>query len=410
MNPHVITLSELLVIQPNALVVDSTSTIIAVGSQLPAQLTQAVGLPLDAVLVREPDAVDGVGRWHLAEGSPMRFQGPALPLANGCQAIVLELRTDRPYTGPFEAIPGQGLQLLQSLGTGVLITGTDGRVEWANRRFEALFGFPLATIQGHRASEFLTGPTTDPALVARLDTHMQEGHAFVEEIENATAHGAPRWVEVRGEPVRDEHGNLTAYLINYEDINARKRDELLRNKERDMYEAVLKGTGDGIYLHDLISGEDRLLPGLARLFRVPEGMEAPAPGEWSSRIPAATAEEAARITQAYRQGLISEHALEFPFQCYDGTTRWMLDRGQVLERDVEGRPCVVMGVVSDIEAWKQRQIKAEREAELYRMALLGSGDGVWEMDLCTMESTWGGGMERLLGATEGSASPSPREW
>jgi PAS domain S-box-containing protein len=400
----------LLAIQPNALIVGVEGTISGVGSQLPAYLRDAVGRALPEVLRPLPAADQAMERWELLAQPATVLTGRTHSLPGGAQLLVLDpvpLGNTRAQE-PFSGLPGQGVRLLESLHAGVLITGGGGRIEWVNQRFLDLLGFVREEVIGRSAGEFLT--TTDPAAVVNLERAMEAGLPFATEIGSVTKAGARQWVDVRGEPVVDDHGRVTGHLMLFQDVDAEKRSAREQLREHIVYEAVLKGTGDGIYIHDLVTGQEQWLAGLRSLYGVPEKDPLPPMGDWLKRMPSDTAASVGRIAEAYREGRITSHMLEFPFQGYDGTTRWLLDRGQVLDRDAEGHPRTVLGVVSNTNAWKQDERKAQHEADLYRKALRGTGDGVWEMDLRTMEAHWGPGLERLLGLPDGAPKPGPQDW
>jgi PAS domain S-box-containing protein len=404
--------SILSVIQPQALLVDAEGTITGAGSHLPDLLRSAVGRKLAEVLRPVDKPGNELEGWVLLEGPGTVVQLRRIDLPGGEQVLVVHTGANGTAAihRPFKGLPGQGVQLLQNLHAGVLIIDQESRIRWANQRFVELFGFGMAEIVGRHAGEFLTAPSTDPAMVSELEHAIHTGQPFVMEIENATKAGTTRWVEVRGEPVLDEQGSLSGHLILYEDIDARKRVAALDERERHVYEAVLKRTGDGIYIHDLVTGQDQWLAGLRRLYGLVPNAPMPPPGDWLNRLPDEVAAEVGRIAEAYREGRITSHVLEFPFLGYDGTTRWLLNRGQVLDRDADGRPRTLLGVLSDIDAWKKEQRKAEHEADLYRSALQGTGDGVWELDLRTMKSKWAPGLVRLLGLPPGAPEPRPHDW
>jgi len=398
----------LLTMQPNAILVDPRGLAVGVGSALPEHLQTATGKRLSEVFVQIPGAHGIYDLWQAKGVQGGSFKGRWVDLPQGWRTLVLH-QESASEQAPDEA-PCRGLELWGSLRTAAVITDRSGRVQRVNRRFVDLFGFNPKDFIGRHAGDLLTAPATDLDVLKKLGVAMRSGEPFVEEIEYATNASATRWVEVQGEPIRDEHGLFAGHLIQYVDIDERKRTSALQLSERTVYETLLRNTGDGIYIHDLHTGEESWVAGLRRLYGVSDEVPQPPMRDWLERLPHSVAVEVKRIAEAYRAGEVTSHVLELPLQGYDGVTRWLLDRGQVLERGADGLPRSVLGVVSDIDDWKQKQAKAEREAELYHASLQGTGDGVWEMDLRTMEAQWGPGLERLLGLPKGAPGPRPQDW
>ena len=77
----------------------------------------------------------------------------------------------------------------------------------------------------------------------------------------------------------------------------------------------------------------------------------------------------------------SEHRLCLP----DGRTLWVLDRGDVVERDSHGQPLRMIGTCLDLtslheKALVQRQEDYRREEERLKLVLRGSKDAWWDWD------------------------------
>ena len=81
---------------------------------------------------------------------------------------------------------------------------------------------------------------------------------------------------------------------------------------------------------------------------------------------------------------LSEHRLSLP----SGRIIWVLDRGNVVERDQHGQPLRMMGTFLDVtysheKALAQREDSFQRAAERLQLILRGSNDAWWDWDLVT---------------------------
>ena len=86
----------------------------------------------------------------------------------------------------------------------LLVTGGDGRVEWANPAFSAMCGFSLAELKGQKPGHLLQGPETDSAAVHRIRTALQQRRACRETLVNYHKDGTRYRVSVAITPVLDD--------------------------------------------------------------------------------------------------------------------------------------------------------------------------------------------------------------
>lgn len=102
------------------------------------------------------------------------------------------------------------------------------RVVYANPGSERLTGFSAREL-GEGCWDRLHGPETDPQALAAIDAAFREGvHCSVEMI-NYRKDGAPFWMRLSLNPVRDETGRVTHFIGIQSDITHRKQIEKLKN-------------------------------------------------------------------------------------------------------------------------------------------------------------------------------------
>jgi PAS domain S-box-containing protein len=301
------------------------------------------------------------------------------------------------------------LDLIHQGRLGALLLDRAGAVMWANARLHALLGQRHAVLEvGDLAGR--PGPGEAEAVVADVQRAVRTGERCLQDVVMTDREGGTRAMRILGEPLADADGGPLGYLALYVELGAGHAGTHTAQEEVDLYRQAMRGTGDGIYVHDLCTREEFYGPGLRALYRLPVDAPTPTVGEWLQRMPGSTGKEVERIVKDYRQGAISEHVLEYPFRCFDGRERWLMDRGSVLERGADGRPVRIMGVISDISIWKEREQQALQEVQLHRTLLGRMGDGVWEMDMRTGHTMWGEGLYRLVGLPEGHPDRGPDLW
>jgi PAS domain S-box-containing protein len=118
---------------------------------------------------------------------------------------------------------------LEAISQGILITGPDRRVIYANRAFEEISGYVAGDIHGLSCS-FLQGPETSAESVARMQVALDAAQPFHGEVLNYHKDGSPFWNELSITPLRDAAGKLTQFVGVLRDVTERKRLEQERSE------------------------------------------------------------------------------------------------------------------------------------------------------------------------------------
>ncbi len=108
----------------------------------------------------------------------------------------------------------------------VVVTDVDGKIEWVNESFVKLTGYTLDAARGKRPGSLLQGPGTNPATVLYMREKLRAGEGFQCEVINYNTAGRKYWVSVEVQPIRNELGQVTAFMAIESDISTRKAAEL----------------------------------------------------------------------------------------------------------------------------------------------------------------------------------------
>lgn len=114
----------------------------------------------------------------------------------------------------------------------VVITNTEGRIEYVNRRFTEVTGYSFEEAMGANPRILKSG-AQPPEVYRRFWRTISSGETWRGEFHNKKKNGALYWEAVSVSPLRNPEGVITHYVAVKEDITARKRleTELLRAKE-----------------------------------------------------------------------------------------------------------------------------------------------------------------------------------
>lgn len=88
----------------------------------------------------------------------------------------------------------------------LVMSGTDGLVQWINPAFSAMCGYTLEELRGKKLGPILQGEKTDRETAARIRNAVHACRACHETILNYHKSGLPYWVEISITPFCDESG------------------------------------------------------------------------------------------------------------------------------------------------------------------------------------------------------------
>lgn len=145
----------------------------------------------------------------------------------------------------------------------VIVTDTEGRVEWVNETYERHTGYSLDEIRGMRPGPLLQTEKTDKYTKAKIRAALQARKPVAEEILNQTKDGREYWVHLDIKPFLDDAGLHAGFIGMMIDVTERKQkaaelavisSEAIAARQH-MIEAI-ESLEDGFVLFD---ADDRLV-------------------------------------------------------------------------------------------------------------------------------------------------------
>ena len=264
------------------------------------------------------------------------------------------------------------LQILSSIAAqnthGVVIADQHGRIEWANNSFEQMTGYALEEMIGKKPGHLLQGPDTDPSTIAYLSDQISKGEPFICEILNYSKTKKPYWLRIQGQALRDKNGQISKYFAIEEDITLEKENQKKIQEFEARFRLALEKIGDYVWEHDFLSGHTRFSKKENHFIGVStEEIEKNEKLWWNSVL-----KEDRHLLEEndrqYRTGEIDNHVSEYRLLHRDGSVKWVLDRGVVIEKDPSGKPLVIIGTHTDIT--RQKTLELELGATANRLTSL----------------------------------------
>ncbi|MCK4704419.1 MAG: PAS domain-containing protein, partial [Gammaproteobacteria bacterium] len=247
---------------------------------------------------------------------------------------------------------------------GIALNGMDGRFIEANQGFLDIIGY---TDEECRALTYwqLTPEEYATQEAQHLESLNSSGHYGPYEKEYIHKGGHRVAVLLNGSVVHDRDGNKRIWSI-VQDISKRKNAELAMQESEERFAFAVEGAGDGIWDWDMKTSVMQF----SRLYMEMLGFaENELPQHVDSWVGSVHPDDLARVQkklQEYLEGKTTTYHVELRLRCKDGSYKWILCRGTIVDRDEEGNAVRMIGIHSDISERKESEqnlIIAREEAD-----------------------------------------------
>lgn len=128
----------------------------------------------------------------------------------------------------------------------VIITDTDGRIEYANSRYFEMTGYSNDDIIGVNATN-LENVQRFRDVYTNVLNSMSSGRNWHSEIQSYRKDGTHFWEHATFAPIRDTSGRITNYLKISEDITERKKTENALRESEERYRTLVNNINEYIY-------------------------------------------------------------------------------------------------------------------------------------------------------------------
>ncbi len=178
--------------------------------------------------------------------------------------------------------------------------------------------------------------------------------------------------------VRDDRGAPLYWIALIQDISDHKRalEELRATQERLQF--ALDGAGDGVWDWHLPTNTVYLSPGLKQMVGYTDSEMQNSYEQFADLLHPDDTKRVMENIQAYLDDPVVSYENEFRWRCKDGSYKWILSRGKVLERDEDGKPLQMFGTHTDIDQLKKLQVEL-----LQAKFIIDSSP----MGICTVDKT-----------------------
>ena len=277
--------------------------------------------------------------------------GRAMRVAGSIRDIADRRRTEAALRNSEEALS----RTFAHAPIGMAVVDLEGRFQRVNRELALITGYEESELLG-RNFRAITHPDDlerDLALVEALLTGERESYTL--EKRYLRRDGRAVWVLLSVAIVRDTAGRPLHFTAQMVDISARKDIEQALAAAEQRWHYALEGSGLGVW--DWNAETDRIFysPRWKEMLGYADDEIGDTLDEWEQRLHPEDREAVHAALKLHYAGGTDYYEAEYRLRCRDGGWKWILDRGQVLERDADGRPLRAFGTHLDIDKRKHAE-------------------------------------------------------
>lgn len=307
---------------------------------------------------------NGKTNWILEKGYPIKNEKGQIEIIAGvCSNI-----TDRKLTELALKKNEEKLRIiLSSIGDAVITTDTEGKVEWINKIAENLTGWTSIDAQGKNLTEIfkIVKKESRNTLIDPVKAVLSSGKI----IELATdailvaRNNREYHIADSAAPIKDDQGNTHGVVIAFTDVttNYILQQQLVDNKER--LELAVSGGQLGTWDWDVQNGTVIFNDWWALMLGYPVEEIEPSFNFWKNLI---HPEDLPKVLDSINDHLYGKTRFfesEYRLQSKSGDWVWVLGKGRVILRDMDGQPLRACGTHLDITSRKKSQQQLEQQKE-----------------------------------------------
>ncbi len=147
------------------------------------------------------------------------------------------------------------------------------------------------------------------------------------------------------------------------DLTERRRFERELAESRERLDLTLKGADLGLWDWNIGTGEIVFNERWAHMLGYEVNEIEPHINSWENLVHPDDKDGVVKSLREHLRGVTPLYESEHRLKCKDGTWKWILDRGSVMERDINGDPVRALGTHMDISAQKETEEKLKKARE-----------------------------------------------
>ena len=246
----------------------------------------------------------------------------------------------------------------------ILWKDTQGRLRGYNEVFAKFSGFTSAGEAIGKHARDLGMPENEARVFDAQERYVIEhGEPLINVQEQVGPPGDQRWLSISRVPMHDKRGRVNGVLITFTEESERIAAEQQALEMSGRLTMGLNAANGGDWEWNIQTHGLELSARWLSLFGYQRTADTEHFAWFSQRVHPDDVAVIEAALEAHFTGRIHEYSAEFRVRTSDGSYRWTLGCGRVVERDALGKPVRMQGINLDIEPAKQAELALREIAE-----------------------------------------------
>jgi PAS domain S-box-containing protein len=155
-------------------------------------------------------------------------------------------------------------EMIQQSADAILLTDTDFKITYINKAFTELYGYDLDDLRGKRP-EILNGEADAETIYPQIYKSLLAGREVFREQLNARKDGSLFYCQHFINPLRNDQGDVVAYMSSQRDISVRLETERALRESEEKYRQIVETAHEGIWVVDAQAKTTFVNPRLAEM-------------------------------------------------------------------------------------------------------------------------------------------------
>ncbi|MBS0018487.1 MAG: PAS domain S-box protein [Arthrospira sp. SH-MAG29] len=296
--------------------------------------------------------------------------------------------------------------LTANLNDMVFIADVDGTFSYVSPNFEETMGYPIDEFLGGSFTEFVHSEDL-PICVDAFNRALLGEKVRSAEYRVLHKNNHYYWHSTNVSAMRNDAGEVVGCLGIARYIHDRKQAEILVREGHIRLEMALEaadiGTWDwNMQTNEVLLSEEHWRNFIGATERVVDSNV----NEWTSRIHPEDIESVYEIMNRHIQGEIDIYQVEHRLRCEDGSYKWSLGIGKIVERNRLGEPLRFIGIYQDISERKANELALQELTNKLQKAQKVAHLGNWSFNVKSQKVTWSEEVFNLFGISPEQGEPT----
>jgi PAS domain S-box-containing protein len=247
---------------------------------------------------------------------------------------------------------------------GMVLVSVEGKFLKVNKSVCDMLGYTADELITKTFQEITHPEDLEADLTLLQKTLNKEVSGYQMEKRYIKKDGGLIWALLNVGIVRNKTEAPLYFVSQIKDITERREAETILKESERRWIFASEGSGGGIWDLDLVNNTVFHSKQCLSMIGLEEHEFSNMPGQWTNRVHPDDRDKYVADVRAYINGESDFYSNQHRVLCKDGTYKWVLDRGKVIEYDDNNKPARIIGTHIDITDQKEQEQRLRETLEI----------------------------------------------